>query len=64
VAGVDVAADAAELLGLDWLAVEFDDDEQPARSSAAEATIPRLARQAAARVETCFMTFPFVNVRV
>src|SRR5882757_3578515 len=59
VAGAAVAAGA---FGLDCAAIEFADDEQPVSNSDAAATMPRPARQALARVETCFKTVPFVNV--
>jgi len=56
------AAVPAGLVGLDCTAVEFEDVEQPVSNSAAAATMPRLARQAAALVETCFKTVPFVTL--
>ncbi|MCU1698116.1 MAG: hypothetical protein JWR34_4179, partial [Mycobacterium sp.] len=62
-AGVAAGADAeADALGLDCTAVEFEDDEQPVSNSDAAATMPRPARQAAACVETCFKTVPFVRL--
>jgi hypothetical protein len=56
------AAVRAGLAGLDWAAVEFDDDEQPVSNSDAAATMPRPARQAGAWVETCFKTIPFTTM--
>src|SRR5271163_2228946 len=62
VPGADLAADVAELPGLDWVAVEFDDDEQPAKSSDADANMPSPARQTATWVKTCFITVPFTTM--